>query len=189
MSFEIASIFTAAKFVALVVLSAAFVAVVVTLIYAVLRGEQKGKDPKPYWAVVRGALPFIFLVALVGGLSGHLGGSSRDSVVGSVLPALFSLFGGYIAYYLGAKKDQSGKIAVNTLAFLLSFFFLYSISATWRQSNEALAFCRGVYSNPDYATAEQRTDRDTVWGVYCVSAMGGFTQPTFGSPARGTPPA
>lgn len=185
MSWEIESILTAAKFVGFVVLIAAFTAVVVTLIYGVLRGEERAKAPKSYWAAVRGALPFIFLVALVGGLCGHLGGSSRESVVGSLLPALFSLFGGYIAYYLGAKKDQSGKIAVNTLAFLLSFFFIYSVSATWRQSNEAMDFCRGVYSNPDYATVEQRTDRDTVWGVYCTSAIGRFTKPKVDGPGTG----
>ena len=182
MSWEIESINTAAKFVGFVVLIAALTAVIVTLIYAVLRGEDKTKEPRPYWSVVRGAAPFIFLVALVGGLCGHLGGSSRDSVVGALLPALFSLFGGYIAYYLGAKKDQSGKIAVNTLAFLLSFFFLYSVSATWRQANEALDFCRGVYSNPNYASVEQRTDRDTVWAVYCNSAMGRFTKPVVAAP-------
>lgn len=188
MSFEIASIFTAAKFVGLVVLIAAFTAIVVTLIYGLLRAEEKGKEKKAYWAAVRGALPYIFLVALVGGLCGHLGGSSRESVVGSLLPALFSVFGGYIAYYLGAKKDQSGKIAVNTLAFLLAFFFIYSVSATWRQQNEALDFCRGVYSNPDYAQPDQRADRDTVWAVYCNSAMGNFTKPTIAGPAPGNPP-
>jgi hypothetical protein len=189
MSFEIAAIFSAAKFVGLVVLIAAFTATVVTLIYGVLRKEEKGKEKKPYWTVVRSALPYIFLVALVGGLCGHLGGSSRESVVGSLLPALFTLFGGYIAFYLGAKKDQSGKIAVNTLAFLLAFFFIYSVSATWRQQNEALEFCRGVFSNPDFATAEQRADRNTAWAVYCSSAMGNFTKPTIAGPAPGNPPA
>jgi hypothetical protein len=185
-SWEIESILTAARFVGLVVLIAAFVAIVVTLIYGVLRGAERARVPRSYWAVVRGAAPFIFLVALVGGLCGHLGGSSRDSVVGSLLPALFSLFGGYIAYYLGAKKDQSGKIAVNTLAFLLSFFFLYSVSATWRQSNEAADFCRGVYSNPDYVEPDQRADRDRVWAVYCNSAMGRFTKPKVDGPAAGS---
>ncbi len=182
MIWEIESILTAAKFVGFVVLVSALTAVVVTLIYGVLRAEDKGKEPRPYWTVVRGAAPYIFLVALVGGLCGHLGGSSRESVVGALLPALFSLFGGYIAYYLGAKKDQSGKIAVNTLAFLLSFFFLYSVSATWRQANEALDFCRGVYSNAGFATAEQRADRDIVWAVYCNSAMGRFTKAVVSAP-------
>lgn len=182
MSWEIESILTAVKFVGSVVLIAAFTGIIVTLIYGVLRGADRTKERRSYWSVVRGALPFIFLVALVGGLCGHLGGSSRDSVVGALLPALFSLFGGYIAYYLGAKKDQSGKIAVNTLAFLLSFFFLYSVSATWRQANEALDFCRGVYSNPDYATTEQRKDRDVIWTVYCNSAMGRFTKQAITAP-------
>lgn len=183
MSWEIASILSAAKYVGLVVLMAALTAVVVTLVYGLLRQRDRTKTTKAYWAIVFDALPYVFLIALVGGLCGQLGGSSRTSVVGELLPALFTLFGAYIAYYMGLQKDESGKIAVNTLAFLLSFFFLYNVSATWRQANEAAEFCRRVYSNPAYASTEQKADRDRLWSVYCVSAMGEFTKPARGTAA------
>lgn len=118
---------------------------------------------------------FTFFIGLIGGLTGQLGGGSRQAVVGAMVPATFTLFGGYLAYYLGVKKDRSGNIAVNTLAFLLTFFIVYNLAAVWRQSNENWDFCRELYSNPDFETKDQMTYRQEAWGTYCGAVFARWT--------------
>lgn len=175
MSWEITSILTAGKYLGLTLGVSLLVAVLVGLIYGFLYKPRVDAPARKYGAVVATALPFVFLLAIVGGLTGQLSGASRESIAGSILPALFAAFGGYIAYFLGAKKDRSGKIAVNTLAFLLAFFVLYNVAATWRQSNEAFDFCKGVFSDPAFSTEELRADRNEIWNTYCGSAFALFS--------------
>ena len=174
--FHLESILVAAQFLALVVVIAAGTAVLVALVYGVVRGVLPDKTQKRYLAVVGDAVPFLFMLALVGGLCGQLGGGSREGVVGALLPALFTLFGGFMAYYLGAKRDRSGKVAVNTLAFVLSFFVVYNVSAIWRQDLEAWDFCRELYSNPDIDQPDERHDRETFWFDYCSPVFQAHTR-------------
>lgn len=175
-AFHLESVLIAAQFLALVFAIAAATGIVVALIYGLVRAIEPGKQPKKYLTVVGEAFPFVFMLAVVGGLCGQLGGGSREGVVGELLPALFTLFGGFMAYYLGAKRDRSGKVAVNTLAFVLSFFVLYNVSAIWRQDNEAWDFCRGLYSNADIDQKDERHDRETFWFDYCSPVFKAHTR-------------
>ena len=180
-SFQLESIWVATKTLALVVAIAAVTAIIVALIYGVVRGAQQNKAPKTYGAAVSDALPFVFILAVVGALCGQLGGGSREGVLGELLPALFTLFGGFMAYYLGSKRDQSGKVAVNSLAFLMSFFVLYNVSAVWRQDNEAWTFCRDLYSNADIDQKDERQDRERFWLGYCKPVFAAHTKPVTAS--------
>ena len=118
----------------------------------------------------------IFAMGLVGGLAGHLGGGSRESVVGELVPAVFTLFGGYLAYYLGEKKDVRGTVVINSISFVFCFFSMYTVAATWRQSNENWHFCRDLYSNHEFATPEKQKDRDANWEKFCQPVFNEWTQ-------------
>jgi hypothetical protein len=151
----------------LVALLALGVAVATTLVYGVIRHADRARAKRSYLQIVLEAFPFIAIIALVGALSGQVAGGSREGVVGQVLPALFAAFGGFTAYYVGIKRDRGGKVAVNSVAFLLGFFVMYNVSAVWRQDPEAWAFCRELYASSDFESPAERVDRNAVWSVYC----------------------
>lgn len=152
----------------------AIVAALVAMGYGVLRGADNTRTAKPYWVTVRRALPYVFLLALIGGLTGQLGGGSREGVVGELLPAVMALFGPFIAYFLGSKRDQAGKISVNALAFLLSFFVMYNVAAVWRQDNENFEFCQKVFSDPDIDGPAEMEAREVYWMDYCKTVDTGM---------------
>jgi hypothetical protein len=172
------SIVVAGRYLAIAALISIGVGLLIALVYSVVRRGDQRRAKLAYWTIFFGAAPYVVLVALIGGLCGQLGGSSRDGVVGQLLPAVFVALGGFTAYYLGAKRDRGGKVAVNTLAFLLCFFALYNVSAVWRQSAEAWDFCRNLYSSPDFENADERNDRNLVWGGYCKTVFATWTKRT-----------
>jgi hypothetical protein len=175
-------------FVLAVVAVAFLIGIVVAVGYVFLRRTDRARKAKSARATFLEALPYVFLLALVGGLTGQLGGGSREGVVGELVPAVMTLFGGFIAYFLGSKRDPSGKISVNTLAFLLGFFVMYNISAVWRQDNENWTFCRDLFANPEFSSEEQRQDRELYWHAYCGSVFEMWmTQPA--ATAEASPPA
>lgn len=200
----LASIRTAYYYVGLVLLLSVVTALVVSLIYGFVHlGERPATagaaDPpvarrpwltgprlKTAWRSALKAFPFVLMIGLVGGLAGQLGGSSRTGVVGDLLPALVTLLGGFVAYYLGAKRDRSGKVLVNTLAFLLCFFPAYNVASVWRQSNENWEFCRGIFSNPAYDQAG-RADRNYYWSTFCDGVFKQWTATPTTTPSASGP--
>lgn len=172
--FHLDGVIVALQFLGAALGISAIVAIFVSLGYGVLRSSGGGR-PKTYSTTVREALPFVFLLALVGGLTGQLGGGSREGVVGELLPAVMALFGPFIAFYLGSKRDKSGKISVNSLAFLLSFFAMYNVAAVWRQDNENWTFCRDLFANADFDSSEELQARETYWLAYCKSVAKEWT--------------
>jgi hypothetical protein len=182
---NLTSLGTAGGVLLLVALVAVGVAAAITATYGVIRSADRLRTKRTYLQIVLEAFPYIAIIALIGGLSGQVAGSSRVGVVGQVLPALFTAFGGFTAYYVGIKRDRGGKVAVNSVAFLLTFFVMYNVSAIWRQDPEAWEFCRDLYSNAAF-DKEDREDRDKHWGRYC----GDVAQRWTSSPvvAAGAPP-
>jgi len=146
-------------------------AIAVAFGYGLLRSLDPQRAGKPYHRTVMEAVPFLFLLALVGSLTGQLGGESRTGVVGEIVPPLITVFGGFLAYFLGTRKDSGGKVAVNTLAFLLGFFALYNLAAVWRQEDENFTFCRDLFSDPAFASLDQRKDRQLYWYNYCKDIL------------------
>lgn len=188
--FHIAGIWVALQFVAATAGLAAIVALPVALGYGALRRTNKAKPARRYWLVVAESVPFIFLLALVGGLTGQLGGGSKSSVVGEILPALMALFGPFLAYFLGSKRDPSGKVSVNALAFLLAFFVMFNVSAVWRQPAEHWAFCRDLFANADFdSELELRVREEFWWTRLCASVFDTVIKPTDESGAASTSPA
>lgn len=178
--FELEAIFTAsARLVTIAILSMLVSAMIAGIYSAVSSNRFKKPENRrrAYWLRFVHALSSITLLAFIGALSGQLGGSSRDSVVGDLLPAVFTLLGGYLGYLIEQKKDRRAKIAVNAFGFLFCFFFAYNVSATWRQSNENWEFCKSVYANPDFESDAQRQDRDHRFGAFCGTVFSEWTQP------------
>lgn len=114
-------------------------------------------------------------VALIGGFSGYLGGSSRSSAVGDILPAVLTVLGGYIAYIMGESRENSPRVAIYGFTFVLAFFLLYITASVWRQDNEAFEFCKSVYSDPDFAASAVVEQRDDAWSVYCNAVFARWT--------------
>lgn len=200
---DLASIGTAYYYVGLVLLLSVATAIVISVLYGFIHlgerssialrdGEPVSSGPTTGSRVRRalrsalGAFPFVLMIGFVGGLAGQLGGSSRSGVVGDLLPALVTLLGGFVAYYLGAKRDRSGKVLVNTLAFLLCFFPAYNVASVWRQSNENWDFCRGIFSNPAFDQAG-RADRNYYWSTYCTGVFKQWTLPATSKPSSTAP--
>ncbi|RYE07768.1 MAG: hypothetical protein EOP22_16355 [Hyphomicrobiales bacterium] len=175
-SWELSSIVVAGKYLGLAALLCLGLGVVVALFYGVARINDRRRPAVTYRRAVLDALPYVLAVTLIGGLCGQLGGGSREGVVGNLLPAVLGIFGGFTAYYLGAKRDRSGKVAVNTLAFLIGFFALYNVSAVWRQSNENWAFCRDLYSSNGFETQAERDEVKGYWKDYCAAVFKTATQ-------------
>ncbi len=107
------------------------------------------------------------VLALIGGMSGQLGGGSRDSVVGDLVPAFFTLAGGYGAYILGNEKIESPFLIPNGLSFIFAFFILYNLAAVWRQEFELEQFCLALFSDPDFDNAMLMGYRSGTFTEYC----------------------
>lgn len=106
-------------------------------------------------------------LSLIGGMSGQLGGGSREGVVGELIPALFVLIGGYGAYLLGEKKIERPLMVPNGLSFVFAFFLLYNMAAVWRQEAEIKEFCLTVFSDPNFDTRTLIDYRSVKFGEYC----------------------
>lgn len=161
----------ALQFLAAVVVLSAAVAVFVAIGYGVIRRLAPGKERKPYWSTVLRAYPYVFILALVGGLTGQLTGGSRVPVAGEVLTAILGLLGPFIAYFLGTKRDPSGKISINALAFVLGFFVTINVAAVWRQDSEHRELCFKVYSDSSFDTADKLYVRDATWKEFCSTVF------------------
>jgi hypothetical protein len=179
--------FVAYKAILLSVAVAAASSVAIALVFSGFRALRRGREASFPGAWLTGfcaCLPFVALTGLIGAFTGQLGGSSRDSVVGDLVPAVFTLFGGYMIYYMGQKQDQGGRITLSSLSFLLCFFSMYNVASVVRQSNENWQFCRELFSNPDFNTVELRVDRHESWGLFCQSVFDQWTKPVIPPPAE-----
>lgn len=177
--FHIEGTLVALQFLAAAIGVSAVTALLVAMGYGMLRKFNRAGAAKPYWQVVAAALPYVFLLAVVGGLAGQLGGGSRSPVVGQLVPAIMALFGPFLAYFLGTKRDPTGKVSANALAFLLAFFVMYNVAAVWRQDNENWLFCRDLFANPDFDDEiELQTRTAFWWEPYCETVFNAATRPT-----------
>jgi hypothetical protein len=129
-----------------------------------LYAKPESSDVSYSW--LRILVPALVL-ALIGGMSGQLGGGSRDSVVGDLIPAFFTLAGGYGAYLLGNEKVKSPFLVPNGLSFVFAFFILYNLAAVWRQETELERFCLELFANPDFDNAMLMGYRSGTFAEYC----------------------
>lgn len=172
--FHLAAIVTVAQFLGAVLCVTLIVAAAVALGYGGLRKTKPGGTSKSYLESVAGAYPYIFILTLVGALTGQLTGGSRTGVVGEVLPALLGLLGPFLAYFLGTKRDAGGKVSVNALAFLLGFFIMANLAAVWRQDTENRAFCQTLFSDTSVDSPFKETMRRKYWADHCYAVMRGL---------------
>jgi hypothetical protein len=197
--FEIVAIGTAYYYMSFIFLMSLATAVVVTTFVFVARLREQGEsktekgekapraekdqnaEGKPAtntsWVEFLRTFAYVLVVGFIGGLAGHLGGSSRVGVVGELVPALFTLLGGFSAYYFGTKANADGKLLANSAAFLLCFFASYNVASVWRQSTENWEFCKAVYSNAAYDEAG-RADRDYWFNTFCTEVFKQSTEQT-----------
>ncbi len=107
-------------------------------------------SPKDNW---RALLGLISGLAMLGCISGYMGGLSRTSAVGDIIPAALAIAGGAAAYLFGADRSKGLIASICALALGLSLFLGFSTSAVKRGKVEAfqahLTFCRQILSDAD----------------------------------------
>ncbi|WP_415402623.1 hypothetical protein [Tateyamaria sp. SN3-11] len=117
---------------------------VATLIFAMLL------SPKDNWRVLLGLIAGL---AMLGCISGYLGGLSRTAAVGEIIPAALALAGGAAAYLFGADRSKGLIASICALALGLSLFLGFVTSTVKRGKVEAfqahLTFCRDVLRDGD----------------------------------------
>lgn len=163
------SIPTTLIFLAYVAIASCAVALIVSTVFHQFyfkRQYAQNLDPAGHYIWFRLFFPALIL-ALIGGMAGQLGGGSHISAVGDLIPAVFTLAGGYGAYLLGNEKIKSPFVVPNGLSFIFAFFILYNLAAVWRQEGELEQFCLAVFSNPDFDNAMLISYRHGTFGVYC----------------------
>lgn len=174
MDWQIRSLPVAFSAIALVLLATLVVSVPVALAGTWLGRRDRAESNRPE---ASSALLSCVALAFVGGLAGHLGGGSRESAVGDVVPAILALVGAYGAYVLGEKRSRSPYLLMNGLSFVLGFFVVYVLASTWRQQSENREFCFALYSDADFAAPDRRADRDLRWGTFCQKVFDDATDP------------
>lgn len=164
------SIPTTFKFLTYVFVMCVIVALVVsTSFYVYQLSKQRhtqGTDAEKPYSWLSLFIPALVL-ALIGGMSGQLGGGSRESVVGDLVPAIFALLGGYSAYLLGEKEVKRPLLVPNGLSFVFAFFLLYNMAAVWRQESEIQDFCLNLFSDPDFDNATLISYRHGTFAEHC----------------------
>lgn|GEM_PF-6615458 len=121
--------------------------------------EGAASDEETKTVKLREGLPIgrilaaVSLMALLGATVGFNMTTSRDGVVGTIVPAVLVAFAGAVGYSLGtAKRGNSFTIAMFA-AFLLAFVPSSNLGAILRGSGEKTAknsdFCASTFSNPD----------------------------------------
>jgi hypothetical protein len=120
----------------------ALIAAILTSIVLLVLGTVYGMDSLGLieYCVVLLAVGFTGIVV------GYLGGLSRTSAVGNIVPAVLTLAGGLSVYLFGLKRPESKVTNLAFLAFVLAFFIGYSYAANLRTDDEAFTFCRDKYT-------------------------------------------
>lgn len=118
-----------------------------TLVFALLL------SPKESWRTLLGLIAGL---AMLGCISGYLGGLARESTVGQVIPAALALAGGAAAYLFGTDRSKGLIASICALALGLSLFLGFVTSAVKRGKVEAfqahVSFCRDLFGNADMMT-------------------------------------
>lgn len=78
----------------------------------------------------------ILTVTLLGCMTGYAGGNSRTGVVGDIIPAVLTFFGGLVVYLFGIKSKMSPLTPFLVSAFVVSLFIGYGMGAKKRQLYE-----------------------------------------------------
>lgn len=74
----------------------------------------------------------ILAVTLLGCMTGYAGGNSRTGVVGDIIPAVLTFFGGLVVYLFGIKSKMSPLTPFLVSAFVVSLFIGYGMGAKKR---------------------------------------------------------
>lgn len=80
-----------------------------------------------------------FLIAslgMIGGLTGYLGGASREAAVGDILPAVLSFFAGLSIFFFGNEKAKKTLTAMAMFSFGVSLFLGFAYGADVRSAEE-----------------------------------------------------
>ncbi|KNG92864.1 hypothetical protein [Pseudaestuariivita atlantica] len=118
--------------------------------------------------------PIMFGLSVIGTVAGVTGGTSRDGVVGDIVPAALALIGTVSIYVFGAQpaKDREPLVAFGAAAFALSLGLGYAVGAANRGQSDAylriLARCDAVFSNDAVLTNDAAFLRAAnLWGEAC----------------------
>ena len=118
----------------------------------------------------------ILTVTLLGCMTGYAGGNSRTSVVGDVIPAVLTFFGGLVVYLFGVKSKMSPLTPFLVSAFVVSLFIGYGMGAKKRQLFEIREarkeVCIEVFSDPQVIGNELALQTAaTLFGRRCKSVI------------------
>ena len=141
---------------------------VATLIFAMLL------SPRENWRVLLGLIAGL---AMLGCISGYLGGLSRTAAVGEIIPAALALAGGAAAYLFGADRSKGLIASICALALGLSLFLGFVTSTVKRGKVEAfqahLTFCRDVLRDDQalFVLYDQRLPEEVVSAIDLQDAL------------------
>lgn len=140
---------------------------VATLVFALLLSAKED------WRTLLGLIAGL---AMLGCISGYLGGLARESTVGQVIPAALALAGGAAAYLFGTDRSKGLIASICALALGLSLFLGFVTSAVKRGKVEAfqahVSFCRDLFGNADMMTDDEAFVRViSLHGESCAGAI------------------
>jgi hypothetical protein len=102
-----------------VISTAAIVSAVISVLLSLIAFRIRAVPRGSFWIL----LLAVFAFSMLGFVTGELLGDSRDSAVGSVVPAVLTLLGGVVAYIISSKGVRS-QTAVSASLICFVFCFL-----------------------------------------------------------------
>lgn len=118
----------------------------------------------------------ICTVTLLGCMTGYAGGNSRVGVVGDIIPAVLTFFGGLVVYIFGVKSKMSVLTPFLVSAFVIALFIGYGMGAKKRHLFEIREarkqVCIEVFSDPELIGNEIALDTAiTLFGKRCSKVV------------------
>ena len=141
------------------------------------------RDSEERSATVLAAM--ILTVTLLGCMTGYAGGNSRTGVVGDIIPAVLTFFGGLVVYLFGVKSKMSLLTPFLVSAFVVSLFIGYGMGAKKRQLFEIKEarreVCIEVFSDPQIIGNELALQTAvTLFGKRCEKVIAIAHHPEYG---------
>ena len=101
------------------------------LAYSLIKGRHS------YWRRLRAnaalAVGYSVPTVFVAYIAGYLTGTSRASVVGSIVAGILTLLGGLNLYLFGAKAENRYALGYAVFLFVLAFFYAVQVGVTDRE--------------------------------------------------------
>ncbi|MEZ9723256.1 hypothetical protein AB4354_22115 [Vibrio splendidus] len=126
------------------------------------------------------SLPLILVlligVSVIGACAGFSGGMSRVGVVGAIIPAMFTLLGGFSIYLFGVDTTKGVLSSITSACFALSLFVAYATGSQLRnigdETRDLRRYCANAYSDPKLlANKESLTVFEEKMGDWCNAGM------------------